>query len=735
MKSPKTVFLLGAGGMGMAPLALYLQGAGIQVMAYDDHFREPLRSQLEDAGVEVLGEAVPSAVPDCIIRSSAVAEDSPILKSWQDRKTPIFRRGEFVARFTSGKKIMAVVGSHGKTTTAGMLAWGLKQVNFASSYLVGGLFQDDVMPCGKFARDAWLVMEVDESDCTIDHYSPQSTLALNCDWDHVDRYTSPQSFSDTLQSLFSRTKGEVIVPQGSQIEEWTSAIAPARVNPFSCPADPADFLSFNAQAAIAAGHAMGADLSQVDFSQFPGIKRRQSVLYHGPNRSIIEDYAHHPAEIQSFLSHRRNAEPESAMRVVFQPHRYSRTKALAPHFANELALADDLYLLPTYPAFEKYDAEGAVESLAGYLPPRLRETTQVFEDFSSLRESIGPCPVNASRDQVLFVGAGDLDRWAHALASLENAGGDKFAAFSQYLRSRLSPSCVLRPEEPLAAKTTMKVGGCARWYAEPAHAEDLRALVEACKLLGVPYFMMGRGSNLIVPDAGYAGLVLRLRGPFWSEIDPRAEDTLLVGAGARLQEICRVACQNELKGFEFLEGIPGTLGGALRMNAGAMGWEIFDLVEWVSFLLPDGSIREIPGTDLDVGYRYCKEAYEGIALRAKLKADGRSDHRAIRNVIDKLAKQRRASQPREASAGCIFRNPKDDSAGLLIDQSGLKGEREGAAVVSSLHANFIVNEGGASAEEVISLIKRVRQRVKESKGKLLDPEVDVLGHKWKEFLS
>ena len=117
MKSPKTVFLLGAGGMGMAPLALYLQGAGIQVSAYDDHFREPLRSQLEDAGVEVLGEAVPSAVPDCIIRSSAVAEDSPILKCWQDRKTPIFRRGEFVARFTSGKKIMAVVGSHGKTTT------------------------------------------------------------------------------------------------------------------------------------------------------------------------------------------------------------------------------------------------------------------------------------------------------------------------------------------------------------------------------------------------------------------------------------------------------------------------------------------------------------------------------------------------------------------------------------------------------------------------------------------
>ncbi|MDG1139028.1 MAG: UDP-N-acetylmuramate dehydrogenase [Opitutales bacterium] len=735
MKSPKQVFLLGAGGMGMAPLALYLQGAGIQVAAYDDHFKEPLRSQLEDAGVEVLGEAIPPQVPDCIIRSSAVAEDCPSLKSWHDRKTPIFRRGEFLARFTTGKKIMAVVGSHGKTTTAGMLAWGLDQVNFESSYLVGGVFEDEGMPCGKFARDSWLIMEIDESDGTIDEFSPQVTLALNCDWDHVDRYASPHSFSDTLQSLFSRTQDIVVLPKGSQIEEWTSTLAHAQVDTFSCPDDPADFLTFNAKAAVAAGHAMGADLSKVDFSKFPGMKRRQSVLHAGPNRTVIEDYAHHPAEIQSFLSHRRLIDPKSIMRVVFQPHRYSRTKALARHFADELALADDLFLLPTYPAFEKYDVEGAVETLAAYLPPRLREATKVFDNFPSLCESIGTQPSTANRDQVLFVGAGDLDRWAHALASLENANGDKFAAFLLYLTSRLSKSCVLRTQEPLAAKTTMKVGGNAYLYAEPSHVEDLHTLVNASKLLGIPYVMMGRGSNLIVPDAGYAGLVLRLRGTFWSEITLRAEDTLVVGAGARLQEICRFACQNQLKGFEFLEGIPGTLGGALRMNAGAMGWETFDLVEWVSFLLPDGSIREIPGTDLEVGYRYCKEAYEGIALRAKLKADGRSDHRAIRNVIDKLARQRRIAQPREASAGCIFRNPKDDSAGLLIDQAGLKGEREGAAVVSSMHANFIVNEGGASADEVISLIKRVRQRVKESKGKLLDPEVDVLGHNWNEFLS
>ena len=180
--------------------------------------------------------------------------------------------------------------------------------------------------------------------------------------------------------------------------------------------------------------------------------------------------------------------------------------------------------------------------------------------------------------------------------------------------------------------------------------------------------MIGRGSNLIIPDEGFGGLVLRLKGRFWKEISPRTDDTLVVGAGARLKEICKFACERGLKGFEFLEGIPGTLGGALRMNAGAMGWETFDLVEWVSFLLPDGTIRQIPGSDLDVGYRYCKEAYEGIALRAKLRrrAFGSPGHS---NVIDKLARKRRSTQPKESSSGCIFRNPEDVSAACSLIKS------------------------------------------------------------------
>ena len=735
MKKPKRVLLLGAGGMGMAPLALYLKGSGLQVEAYDDRFREPLRSHLEEAGITVLSEPTPSKKPDCVIRSSAIPLNSKLVKNWLDLEIPVYRRGEFLARFTSKRKILAVVGSHGKTSTVGILSWALEKVGFPISYLVGGLFVDNQLPPGQYIKNSWLVLEIDESDGTIDFFSPTVTLALNCDWDHVDRYDSKDSMGETFRSLFSRTTSTIITPSNSDLFEWAKLEKDKKVFTFKLRNELSEYHQNNITAVIQAGEALGVDLSQLDFSQFPGIERRQKILNESPTRTIIEDYAHHPTEINAFLSHRRLVLPQHTMQVVFQPHRFTRTQALAKNFADELSQADDLHLLPTYAAFEEFDPAGSVESLVGYLPPRLRERTNIFSDFSQLCDTLGPNPGNNNKDQILFVGAGDLQRWAHGFSAWEKAGGNKLDAFSYYLQNKLSKNTILRGNEPLANKTTIGVGGSARWYAEPAHSEDLRSLVEACHLFNIPRAMMGRGSNLIVPDDGFGGLVIRLRGEFWKEITCRTEDSLIVGAGARLNEICRFACLNELTGFEFLEGIPGTLGGALRMNAGAMGWETFDLVEWVSFLLPDGSIREILGTDLNVGYRYCREAFDGIALRAKLKSEGKSDHRAIRKAIEKLAKRRRSSQPREASAGCIFRNPEDVSAGFLIEQSGLKGEREGGAVISNQHANFILNQGGATAEEVISLIQRVRARIKESKGLILEPEVTLMGKSWNEYLS
>ena len=169
------------------------------------------------------------------------------------------------------------------------------------------------------------------------------------------------------------------------------------------------------------------------------MKRRQSVLYDSETRCVVEDYAHHPTEIRAFLSQRRVQLPDHLLQVVFQPHRFSRTQALAEHLADELSQADDLHLMPTYGAFEKFDQAGSAETLMGYLPPRLRDRTRIFSEFSELRAAIGPTPPD--KDQVLFVGAGDLERWAHAFASWEHARETNTMPSLTTFR----PACPLRP--------------------------------------------------------------------------------------------------------------------------------------------------------------------------------------------------------------------------------------------------------------------------------------------------
>jgi len=735
MKRPSKVFLLGAGGMGMAPLAMYLKSAGVRVEAFDDNFKEPLRTELSRAGIHTLYDPIPLKDPDCIIRSSAIPEDCALLAPFKNSGIPIYRRGDFLAQLLQRKRVIGVAGSHGKTSVTGMLAWAFDQAGFKASHLVGGLYENFSFPAGRYQNSPWVLLELDESDGTIEGFSPALSLVLNCDWDHVDLYQSREDLLDAYKRLIERTKQKALVPLGGELHHWAQQQKLKGFGTFAVREQAASFYLSNLSAVYSLGDRLGVDFSGVDFASFPGVKRRQSKLFENENRVIFEDYAHHPTEIRSFLEQRSQALPDHLLRVIFQPHRFSRTQSLAQSFAEELGQADELHLLPTYSAFEKHTSSGSVESLNGYLPPRLRENCRVYKEFSDIKEALFCAEKPVIKDQLLFVGAGDIDRWANAYTSWEIARGDKHQAFPKYLQNRLSPETILRSDESLKSMTTMGVGGSASWYCEPANTEDLKTLVEACRFFDISRAMMGRGSNLIIPDEGYHGLVMKLRGEFWTGITSLSDNSMIVGTGARLKEICKFACKNGLSGFEFFEGIPGTLGGALRMNAGALNWETFDLVEWVSFLLPNGEIQQIPGSELEVGYRYCKEAYEGIALRAKLKASGRMHQQEIRKVIEQMSKKRMDSQPRQASSGCVFRNPAEHPAGWLIDQTGLKGEHIGGAIVSDKHANFIINRGDATAQEVIELIQKVRERVRNSHGLTLEPEVNLLGKSWNEYLS
>ncbi len=295
----------------------------------------------------------------------------------------------------------------------------------------------------------------------------------------------------------------------------------------------------------------------------------------------------------------------------------------------------------------------------------------------------------------------------------------------QLLKARI-PDAVVRADEPLSKHTTLRVGGSADVYIEPSSEEELRAVLECCSNEDVPWMLIGRGSNLLVRDGGIRGVVICLAHPSFSAIHAEVPE-LRCGAGARLKAVAAKARQLGLGGMEFLDGIPGSVGGAIRMNAGAMGSATFEVVTKVRFMDGDGNISTLPAGEVPVEYRSCPLFKTKILLEATFR--GRPDSpAAIASRSKEYNNTRWQSQPKEPSAGCIFKNPsKTVPAGKLIDELGLKGERRGGAVVSGVHGNFIVNEGSATAAEVLELIEFIKAKALAERGIELRTEVEIIG--------
>jgi len=296
---------------------------------------------------------------------------------------------------------------------------------------------------------------------------------------------------------------------------------------------------------------------------------------------------------------------------------------------------------------------------------------------------------------------------------------------AEELTRRLSGSALVKVNEALARKTTLRVGGPADLYVEPASEDDLSIVLAHCHGNGLPFFVLGRGSNLLVRDHGFRGLVICLAQPFFSRIEVSGV-RLRCGAGAKVKAVAVEAKRSGISGLEFLEGIPGTVGGALRMNAGAMGAATFDMVESVRVMDSTGHAVEKSARELKVAYRSCPELAESIALGAVFRGQA-----ALRPAIEKRMKEfsqkRWASQPAAPSAGCIFKNPPSIPAGKLIDELGLKGTRVGGAFVSTEHGNFIVNDGTATAADVLALIAVIQERAKAERAVTLETEVEIIG--------
>ncbi|HEB89094.1 MAG TPA: UDP-N-acetylmuramate dehydrogenase [Deltaproteobacteria bacterium] len=282
-------------------------------------------------------------------------------------------------------------------------------------------------------------------------------------------------------------------------------------------------------------------------------------------------------------------------------------------------------------------------------------------------------------------------------------------------------------DAPLARHTSLRIGGPADAIATPADRDELAATLAICDAHSIPTTVLGAGFNVLIREGGIRGLVLRLKK--LREVERRGQDLIAVEAGASHATITRFCVDHALSGLEFAAGIPGTLGGWLAMNAGIGVREMKDVVHEIDLLDRRGmALPTLPRDRLDFRYRALHGLEPGsILVAARLRVTP-GDRARIREEIDRLLESRRATQPIDIpSCGSVFRNPPGDHAGRLIEAAGLKGLREGAAQISPVHANFIVNHGGATASDVLRLIDRARRAVADETGIVLETEVKLLG--------
>ena len=480
----------------------------------------------------------------------------------------------------------------------------------------------------------------------------------------------------------------------------------------------------NALAAITVADTLKVDFQLVAraLATFAGARRRFENKYVSSQLRIIDDYGHHPTEVEATLQTARSLKPGRLV-VVFQPHRYSRTQKLADDFGKALQDADLVLVTDIYPAsempIEGVTAQTIVDAIAahGNIP------AQAVGPIQHAHHVVG----NALKagDLLLTLGAGNVHEIGTKIARDMAVIEEMTRCCDEGSTQEEGASVKAKLYEPMNRHTTILCGGPAQYWLEPHTFEAFSRIVKYCRDRGIPQRIVGRGSNLLVRDGGIRGAVIHPVGGDFSEV--RVEgDVIVSGVGARFKKIASVAAAHGLTGMEWMEGIPGNVGGGLRMNAGAMGIETFDQVVEVTFLDEDGEIRKRGAEEIKALYRNVPELRRNYALEASFQAES-SGPELIEERTQQSKQKRRSSQPIAASAGCIFKNPEQIPAGKLVDELGLKEASFGKAQVSSEHGNFIVNRGKASSSDVLGLIDHIRREAKAQREINLETEVQIIG--------
>jgi len=744
----RRIHLIGVAGSGMSGIAALLLALGHRVSGSDKVDTIEVE-RLEKKGLvfQMPHKAEEVHGAELIVYSSAIKPGNPAFDEARQLGIAMARRADALAAIMAAKKGIVVCGMHGKTTTSAMTAHVLRSGGLKPSHYVGA----EIPILGTNARwdseGDFFVAEGDESDGTLINYHPEHAIVLNIEPEHLDFYKDLAAIDAVYTKLISQTRDKIFYcaddpgamrvcsahPRavsygrsekadyhisGLKTENFRShftvwkrgeKLGDAALN------IPGAHNAVNALAAIALATEAGVSFEKIvaALDTFRGAKRRFEIRYETPRHLLVDDYGHHPTEIAATLATARTGGWNRVI-VMFQPHRYTRTLALKDEFGRAFGDADLVFVADVYPASEKpipgVSGQTIVDAMLANGHPFAQHVAEIPRIHLAAGREI------EDRDLILSLGAGNIHE---AGARLAQDLGTR-----EKLLGVTGPGAI-RLYEPLSRHTTLRVGGPAQFWAEPETEEGFADLVQYCFDENIPFMVMGRGSNLLVRDGGIPGVVAHLsKGEFARHSINGTEIT--AGVGVKFKQLTAIARNAGLGGFEWMEGIPGNLGGGLRMNAGAMGAETFQQVVRVRYCDEDGNIFTRTPAEMEIHYRDVPTLKRNYAISATLRGTPMPVEEIERKRSDNERK-RRDSQPVAASAGCIFKNPKDIPAGKLIDELGFKNFAIGHARVSEVHGNFIVNDGGASAEEVLTLIEEIKASASRTRGIELETEVQIIG--------
>jgi len=748
LKGGMKIHLIGVAGSGMSGIAGLLLALGHRVSGSDKVATVEVE-RLKNLGLlfSTPHRAGEVADADLVVYSSAIKPGNVAYDEALQLGKKMARRAEALAAIMHCRKGIVVAGMHGKTTTSSMAAHVLRAGGLHPSHYVGA----EIPILGTNAHwdptGEYFVAEGDESDGTIALYHPEHTILLNVEEEHLDYYKNLAEIEAVYARVLDQTRGLVFYcaddpnasrlcasrpgavsfgESNSAVYRFQTVLSKAFRSQFKMYRNekmlgeftlnvPGKHNISNAAGVVALATELGVAVDRIAgaFESFRGAKRRFEVKYRSDKYMVVDDYGHHPSEIRATISTALGLGANRVF-VMFQPHRYTRTLALKNEFGTAFGGVAGVFVADVYPASEKpiegVSGQTIVDAIAG--------TGQTGALFFSDRRKIPAALATKLEpgDLVLSLGAGDIHEQGSVVA--------RDLARAEELQSAMGQGLV-RLYEPLSKHTTMRVGGPAHFWVEPETIQGFTQLVKHCKANKIPLMVIGRGSNLLVLDGGIPGLVVHLaRGEF--RLLETKGGYITASVGVKMKELSNAAREAEIGGFEWMEGIPGNVGGGLRMNAGAMGGELFENVVSVRFVDPEGNLHTASPADFDVRYRGVPTLKENYAVSATFRG-----YESTRSQIDQLTEasvqKRRGAQPKESSAGCMFKNPRECPAGRLIEELGLKNFSIGGARVSDIHGNFIVNDGTATAADVIELISKIKETARRERGIELETEVQIVG--------